>query len=58
MSPKDNRVTCVACFSRKRHHGMLVELLGFVIGSFEDGSTSHCGLRRRNDGVILASETE
>lgn len=37
---------------------MLVELPRFVIGSFEDGSTSHCGLGRRNDGVILAGEPE
>ena len=57
-SLRRSRVTCVTCFSGEGHHCMLIELLGFVIGSFEDGSTSHCGLGRGNDGVILAGETE
>lgn len=50
--------TGVTCFSRIRHQGVLVQLSGLVIGSFEDGGTSHRSLGGRDQGEVLARNSQ
>lgn len=50
--------TGVTCFSRIRHQGVFVQLSGLVIGSFEDGGTSHRSLGGRDQGEVLARNSQ
>ena len=50
--------TSVTCFSRIRHQGVLVQLSGLVVGSFQDGGTSHRSLGGRDQGKVLARDSQ
>jgi len=50
--------TCIACLSRVRHQGVLVQLSRLVVGCLENRCASHRGLGCRDQGKVLASDSE
>lgn len=50
--------TGVACFSRICHQGVLVQLSGLVVSSFEDGCASHRSLGGGDQGEVLARNSQ
>lgn len=46
--------TGIASLSRVCHEGMLVQRARLVVGGFEDGSSTHRGLGRRDQRKVLA----
>lgn len=50
--------TSVACFSRICHESVLVQLPGLVVGSFQDGGASHRSLGGRDQGEVLARNSQ
>lgn len=50
--------TSIARFSRVCHQGVLVQLSRLVVGSFEDGGTSHRSLGGRDQGEVLARNSQ
>lgn len=56
--PLDWDHTSIACFSRIRHQGVLVQLSGLVVGSLQDGGTSHRSLGGRDQGEVLARNSQ
>lgn len=50
--------TSVTCFSRVCHEGVLVQLSGLVVGSFQDGGASHRSLGGRDQGEVLARNSQ
>lgn len=55
--PRDDH-TSVTCFSRICHQGVLVQLSGLVVSSFEDGGASHRSLGGRDQGEVLARNSQ
>lgn len=50
--------TSVTCFSRICHESVLVQLPGLVVGSFQDGGASHRSLGGRDQGEVLARNSQ
>jgi hypothetical protein len=50
--------TCVSSFSREGHQGVLIQGARLVVGGFENGCSSHCGLGGSDEGEVLASDAQ
>jgi hypothetical protein len=50
--------TCVSSFSREGHQGVLIQGARLVVGGFENGCSSHCGLGGGDEGEVLASDAQ
>jgi len=52
------RHTCISCFSRKRHQGMIVQCSCLVIARFKNSCTSHTSLASTDESEVLASYSQ
>lgn len=50
--------TSITCFSRICDQGVLVQLSGLVVGGLENGGTSHRSLGGRDQGEVLARDSQ
>ncbi len=54
---EETKRTGISGFPRERHQCMLVQSPRLVIGSFENGGTSHCGFGGCDESEVLAGDS-